>query len=154
MNEQDGSDGGGFGRREFWRQLAASVLVVWEEMRGIAHQSIGGMADLPDPVLAEMVPVWREGERMEVRPDGLHRIEADGAEACLRPFGGDENLMLDQYACGRNLTTIADHVAARTGAPPDAVFQATKELFLELCKQGHCHPAAAHLQRPERRARQ
>jgi hypothetical protein len=135
-----------WGRRNFWRQLLGLGGMVAEELRGVPHIRLGDLRELPDSVLAEMIPVWRAGLGPDVCPDGLYCLSAAGESTCEHVFGAHEKLMVDQYAGGRNLQTIAEHVARQSGMTSEAAFQATKALFLDFCRQGLCHPAAAHEQ--------
>ena len=140
-------------RRSFWRALAGEMLVIRDEFRGVARQSLQHIDRVPDAVLAEMIPVWMEGTLIEVRADGIYQPAANGEIICRHRFGEHEKIMVDQYACGRNLQVIANQVSLESDRVPDQVFQATKALFVRLCQQGLCHPAAAHGQEPvERRS--
>lgn len=132
------------GRRDLWRQLLGGVLAMRDELSGVPQMSVDAMGDLPDAVLAEMVPTWREGLSLRVRDDGLYRLTGDDQETCVSPLTAAERLMVDQYAGGRNLRTIARHVAAVTGVPEKDMFEDTRALFVRLCQGGWCHPAAAH----------
>jgi len=142
------------GRRRFWRNFAGEVLSICEEIGGVAHQSLQEIDKVPDAVLAEMVPVWREGRTPEIGDDGIYVPAgkvADGETPPLElvhPFAAFEKMMADQYACGRNLRAIAQQVGQAAGLDEAAAFAATRALFVKLCRRGLCHPAAAHLQDP------
>jgi len=132
------------GRRAFWRQLVGGVLAMRDELSGVPQMPVDAMGDLPERVVAEMVPAWRQGLLVVVRQDGLYRVSDDGEETCVCPLTATERLMVDQYAGGRNLKVIACHVAAVTGLSENDVFQDARALFVGLCQDGWCHPAAAH----------
>lgn len=117
------------------------MVIAAEEMRGIGHHTLQELRRLPDSVLAEVVPVWREDMNLEIREDGIYRQQSDATAVRVHLFAVYEKMMVDQYACGRNLRTIADQVAAATSVDPDSAFQATKDLFLRLCECQCCHPA-------------
>jgi len=140
------------GRRGFWRSLAGEVLSICEEIGGVAHQSLKEIESVPDAVLAEMVPVWRDGRAPEIGDDGIYVPAAKAAEGeppplkLFHPFEAFERMMVDQYGCGRNLRVIAEHVARESGMDEASAFSATRALFAKLCRRGLCHPAAAHLQ--------
>jgi hypothetical protein len=132
-------------RRQFWRDLLGEMVVAAEEMCGIGHHSLREIGNLPDSILAEIVPVWREGVSVEIREDGIYRSESEDEAIRIHPFGGYEKMIADQFACGRNLKTIAGHVASASGADIDSVFKMTRDLFVQLCQCGCCHPAASHV---------
>jgi hypothetical protein len=140
------------GRRGFWRSLAGEALSICDEFRGITHQSLREIASVPDAVMAEMVPVWRDGRPPEIHDDGIYVPAGRAANGESPPlklfhsFAAFERMMVDQYACGRNLRVIAEHVARASGMDEAAAFAATRLLFAKLCRRGLCHPAAAHLQ--------
>jgi hypothetical protein len=119
---------------------------VSQEMSGVQQMRLQDLGELPEGVLAEMVPVWRAGLVVEVREEGLFCPGAEGEVRCVYGFAPYEKLMVDQYAGGRNLQTIAEHVARQSGMTAEEAFAATKALFLKLCRQGYCHPAASHAQ--------
>jgi len=98
-------------------------------------------------VVEEMIPVWREGYKIEVRDDGLY-LPGKGSEgpALVHRFRDRERPVVEQFACGRNLRTIAGYVATQTGMPPADAFQMTRRVFVQLSQRGLCHPAACHLQ--------
>jgi hypothetical protein len=131
-------------RRQFWRDLLGEAVVVAEEMCGIGHHSMREIPNLPDSILAEIVPVWREGVNVEIREDGIYRSESKGEAIRIHQFEGYEKMIADQFACGRNLKTIAGHVASASGLDTDSVFKMTKDLFIGLCQCRCCHPAASH----------
>jgi len=131
-------------RRGFWRGLLGEMVVAAEEMRGIGHHSLREIACLPDAALAEVVPVWRDGVHLEIRTDGVYRHRRRSATVRVHAFGRWEKMIVDQYACGRNLKTIADQVASVSGVDAEDVFKVTKELFVRLCRCGCCHPAMGH----------
>lgn len=144
MNERSEYQGVDMGRRKLWRNLLGELLVIRDELRGVAHMSMNEIERVPDGVLAEMVPVWREGLAIEVRDDGIYRPSAEESMTRAYAFAPHEKIMADQYACGRNLRRIAEQVASVSGLAPAESFQAVKSLFVRLCRQGWCHPAAAH----------
>jgi hypothetical protein len=137
------------GRRRFWRDMVGAVMGLGDDVRGIPRQSMRDVGNLPDHILAEMVPAWMEARPVEVRQDGLYRPATRKAPArCVHPFAENDLIMVDQYACGRNLRAIAAHLASVAEITPDQAFAATRDLFIRLCKGGWCHPAAAHIQPP------
>ena len=135
-------------RRRFWRQLLGEALSISEEVRGIPQQSLQDLGTLPDGVVGEMVPVWRAGVPPEIREDGLYRRGKDGELVRAHIFAEHEKAMVGQYACGRNLRAIADHVAQDAGLDREAAFAAVKALFVKFSERGWSHPAAAHVQQP------
>jgi hypothetical protein len=139
------------GRRGFWRSLAGEMLAIHDELHGIPQQSLRDVGGAPDSVLAEMVPAWMNGRPPVIQDDGVYLESPKARDGAPRPpkrihsFKAYEKMMVDQYACGRNLQTIAEHVALASGMDAAEAFAATRALFVELCGHGLCHPAAAHL---------
>jgi hypothetical protein len=134
----------GRSRRRFWGDLLGEIVAIGDEFRGIAQQSLSNIGGLPDSVLEEMVPVWMQGILLDIREDGIYRAGPDDEAICKHLFNPYEKMMVDQYACGRNLKTIADHVSQASGMAQEPAFEATKTLFIQLCQRGWCHPAASH----------
>jgi hypothetical protein len=133
------------GRRRFWADLLGEVWSVSEEIRGIVQQPLSDIGRLADSVLEEMVPVWMEDAPLEIRQDGIYRKGPDEKITCKYSFTPLEKMIVDQYGCGRNLETIADHVAEALYMEKRQAFEATKNLFIQLCRRGWCHPAASHV---------
>lgn len=133
------------GRSQFARGLLGLFGMFQEALQGTPQRSLGDLASGPDHVLGEMVPVFREGQDIFPCQDGLYRLDEQGREIRLYSIAAHEQLMVAQYDCGRNLQTIADTLATQTELTSEQAFAATKDLFLRLCREGWCHPAAAHL---------
>lgn len=131
-------------RRNLWRAVLGGVLVARDELRGIPQLNLSELGAVPDAVLAEMVPVWKADMALEIRDDGVYRAAPGRPAACVHAFAPHEKRMVDQYACGRNIRTIADYAADDAGLDSAAAFQAARALFVRLCQAGVCHPAAAH----------
>jgi len=150
MNEPPSPPQGGgesLGRKHFWRACLREVLAVRDEMRGVPQESLDNLAALPDSVVKEMVPVWRNPEAVDVREDGLYITSGrPPVKTRVCPLTDQERLMVDQYGCGRNLQTIAEHLVGYAGLNAAAAFEAAKELFVRLARRGYCHPAASHRQ--------
>jgi hypothetical protein len=142
-------------RRGFWRSLAGEVMATGDEARGIPQQSLRNIGEVPDDVMVEMVPVWMGGREPEVREDGLYLHTGKARRGIpsemkrVHAFAAYERIMVDQYACGRNLGMIARHVARASGIGMEEAFIATRVLFVRLCEMGLCHPGDAHLQDEE-----
>jgi hypothetical protein len=132
-------------RRNFARNLLGLWGMFQEGLDGAPQLSLSDLGSVPDHVLAEMVPVWRDQPAPEIREDGLYVAAPDGIVTCAHAFAPHERAMVSQYACGRNIQTIADTVAAASGIPAAVAFEVARELFVKLCRQGLCHPAAAHV---------
>ena len=133
------------GRRGFWRQLLGVFVEAGERCRGVEHQSLQDIDTVPDAVVAEMIPVWMEGQNVEVRGDGIYRVDPECEATCLHRLTAREKAMVRQYGCGRNLQVIADRVARERGVDRETAFRATRDLFVRLCQRGICRPAAAHV---------
>ena len=132
------------GRRAFWRQLAGVVIKNGDRSREGPELLLTDIPKLPDAVVEEMIPVWMEGIALDIRDDGIYCKNPQGEQYLAHVFSGHEKAMIDQYACGRNLYTIAENVAGAAGLPPNEAFAAARALFEELCEHGWCHPAAVH----------
>ena len=121
------------------------IVFIGEEFRGIGHKSLKEISNLPDSIIAEIVPVWREGVFFEIRKDGLYSSGNNGEQKCKYLFKPYENMIVDQYSCGRNLSTIAYYVAEESDIKVKKAFEITKNLFIRFCQYGWCHPATSNL---------
>lgn len=120
-------------------------MVAGEELAGVAHMPLRKLDGLPDEAMAEMVPHWREGLEMEVAQGRLWSRDATGedpTEVC--ELDERETLMVLEYDGGRNLATIAGQLARAHGLAEGDAFAETRALFVRLCEEGWCHPAASH----------
>ena len=134
----------GVSRRGFWSSLAGELLNVGEAVKGVAQLSLNDIGSVPDDVAAEMIPVWRRGREPDIREDGVYRPGKDGQPVRVRALTVQERAMLAQYNCGRNLKVISQYVAQDFGLAPGEAFAATKNVFVQFCQTGLCHPAATH----------
>jgi len=132
-------------KRQFWRQILGMVGATWDEAGGMPMQPLRKIGNLPDSVLAEIIPVWMESMSLEVRPDGIYNTFSNETDECLRSLDPAEKTMVVQYDCGRNLQVIADHLSKVSGMTRDQSFERSKTLFILLCQRGLCHPAEAHM---------
>lgn len=133
-------------RRRFWRDLLGEVLTVQDAAKGVQRQSLRDMAEVPDAVLREMVPVWMDRLTLDVRQNGIYRQSQDGKAICIYVFAQHEKDIVDQFHCGRNLEMITTCLAESSGLGLATAYDTVRALFIRFCECGWCHPAASHVQ--------
>ncbi len=137
-------------RRRFWRCLFREFLSIHGELHGNTQHRLKEISDVPDEVLAEMVPTWTDGDIPEIRDNGLYLAKAKEHESeasvmhCCHTFQGHEKFIVDQFDCGRNIQVISEFLALAANMSEGMAFVKTKNLFVRLCGYGLCRPSAEH----------
>jgi hypothetical protein len=134
-------------RRRFFRNLLGEMVSTCQEIGGHPQLKAGDLAQLPDAVLRQMVPVLKPGQSIKVQGGRLlfYRRETDAYEAVsrLRP----EQQQFIRAMDGRStLEQLAHQVATACGVPSSAAYRVVKPFFCLLARFGVCTPRDAYLE--------
>jgi hypothetical protein len=130
------------GRRRFWRQLIGHAAAACDELRGRPQLSMAEIQYLPDDILAEVVPVFREDGDFSLESGSLyeHASHPDRRHCVYKCTGNDE-LILQRFHSGTSLGDIGSELERECGLHPGAGFIQVRRLFIDLAQAVICHPA-------------
>jgi len=131
----------GVRRRNFFRSLAREAVVRADEMRGVPQMRLDQLDQLPEEVLARLIPGIAPG--VQILPgEDVVRGRVPGVEEPLVLFWrAPAELFVFNRFNGRNrLGQVAEEWAAETGTEYARAFGFTRAIFLGLVRLRVCVP--------------
>jgi hypothetical protein len=130
------------GRRGLWKQLLGRAVVWQGEVRGHRHLALSELEQMPDAMLAEVVPVFRQDGGFRLEGGRLFSDSGDPEKRqCVCECSDEEIYVLGRFDSGTPLGDIGTEVENLFHLPKGHGFELTRDLFLELAKSVICHPA-------------
>ena len=131
----------GLRRRNFFRSLAREAAVRADEMRGIPQMRLDQLDQLPDEVLAELVPGVAPG--VQILPDDdfvRGRIPGVAEPVVLFRHAPAELYVFNRFNGRNRLGQVAEEWAAETASEYSRAFGFTRAIFLGLVRLRACVP--------------